>query len=426
VTILKWVGIVGAAGVAIALLVLAYLVASTDQRLGAQLAAIRAAGEPLSWGDLAAKPVRPEKNAAVFLRRAESDLEAIFKELSPIWDRRDYYDRPLSAEEQKAVKAAFDAYPKVMPLLEQAAACQEFDREIDYATVASDLEGTLFDPTGKHRTVARVLTLRVYYLLSKSQYDEALRDSILLMRVARHFEREPMIVGYLVAVACKTMGLMAANDVLQAGPVSKELRKELDAELARQDNLDGYRWAMRTERVYGMQQYAAIPARNIWPIRAQWNYDESKYLWAMDEYLKSLSLSYADVKAARQRMEAGLQGRFCTLASLVFPAIQASYDATVRTQALARCLRVSNALQARVPPGSDAVPKLSDLGLPAEATTDPFSGKPLVVKKLPDGWLVYSVGEDLEDSGGDIDSPRTRPKDYGFGPPSAKRKAAAK
>jgi len=426
VTILKWVGIVGAAGVAIALLVLAYLVASTDQRLGAQLAAIRAAGEPLSWGDLVAKAVPPEKNAAVFLRRAESDLEAIFKELSPIWDRRDYYDRPLSAEEQKAVKAAFDAYPKVMPLLEQAAACQEFDREIDYATVASDLEGTLFDPTGKHRTVARVLTLRVYYLLSKSQYDEALRDSILLLRLARHFEREPMTLGYLVGVACKGMGLDAANNVLQAGPVSKELRKELDAELARHDNLDGYRWAMRTERVYGLTQYAAIPARNVWPIRAQWNYDESKYLELMDMNLKCVSLPYTEVRASRQKIYAGLHSRFCVLASLVFPAIQSTYDATMRTKASARCLRVINALQARVPPGSDAVPKLSELGLPAEATTDPFTDKPLVVKKLPDGWLVYSVGEDLEDSGGAVDSSSGKPKDYGLGPPSAKPKKPTK
>ncbi len=420
-TILKWTGIVGAAGVAILLVVLAYLVWSTDQRLESQLAALRAAGEPLSWSELAAKPIPPEKNAAVLLRRAESDLEAIFKELGPIWDRPDRFDRPLSAEEQKSVNAAFDAYPKVMPLLEQAAACEEYDREVDYAAMASDMERT-----SKHRVVARVLYVRVYYLLSKKQYEEALRDSILLMRLTRHFEREPMMVGYLVAVACKGMAQQAAHDVLQAGPVSKELRKELDAELARQDNLDGYRWAMQTERIYGLQQYAAIPARNVWPIRAMWNYDESKYLWAMDESLKSVSLSYADVNATRQRMAAGLQSRFCNLAKLVFPALQAACDAALRTRAQARCLRVINALQAHVAPGSDTVPKLAELGLPAEATTDPFTGKPLVVKKLPVGWLVYSVGEDLEDNGGDIDSSRSKPKDYGFGPPAAKADKPAK
>ena len=396
---------------------------STDQRLETQLAALRAAGEPLTWNDLPTKAIPPEKNAATYLRRAESDLEAIFNEVSPIWERRYQFDRPLSAEEQKSVKAAFDAYPKVMPLLEQAAACGEYDRQIDYATIMSDVN---LDRIGKHRTAARVLEVRVAYLLSKNRYDEALRDSILLVRLARHFEREPTTSGYFVALVCESMGLDMANDVLQTGPVSKELRKELDAELARFESLDGYRWVIQSERIYGLEQYAAIPARNIWPIRAQWNYDESKYLQLMEEGLKCVSLPYAEVRAVQQGIEAGLQSRFCALARLVFPAIQGAYIVTLRTRALARCLRVINALQARVPPGTKEVPKLSELGLPAEATMDPFTDKPLAVKKLPDGWLVYSVGEDLEDNGGDIDSSHGKLKDFGFGPPSAKPKQPAK
>ena len=424
-TILKWVGIVGAAGVAILLLVFAYLVSSTDRRLGAQLAALRDAGEPLNWGDLPAKAIPPEKNAAVFLARAVSDLDGICKELAPIIDKPGPSGRPLTPQESDA-KLLFEAYPKLIPLLKQAGACEDYDPQIDYGSMSPNPVSDLIDRVQKHRAVARVLNYRASYLLSKNEYDEALRHSILLLRLARHFEREPMLVSYLVTLACKGMGLDAANGVLQAGPVSKELRKELDAELARHDNLDGYRWAMQGERIYGMQQYAAIPARNIWPIRAKWNYDESKFLWAMDEYLKSVSLSYADVKAARQRMADGLRSPFCALANLVFPSLEASYHAAVRIKALARCLRVINALQARVPAGSDAVPKLSELGLPPEATADPFTGKPLVVKKLPDGWLVYSVGENLEDDGGDIDSSRSKPKDYGLGPRAAKPKKPAK
>ena len=33
-------------------------------------------------------------------------------------------------------------------------------------------------------------------------------------------------------------------------------------------------------------------------------------------------------------------------------------------------------------PGSDETPKLSELGLPIETTTDPFTGEPLHVKRL--------------------------------------------
>ena len=66
-------------------------------------------------------------------------------------------------------------------------------------------------------------------------------------------------------------------------------------------------------------------------------------------------------------------------------------------------------------PGSNEIPKLTELGLPAETTTDPFNGEPLHVKKLPQGWLVYSVGPNVQDDGGKVDDPNNG--DVGVGPP---------
>ena len=79
---------------------------------------------------------------------------------------------------------------------------------------------------------------------------------------------------------------------------------------------------------------------------------------------------------------------------------------------MSRSLRVLNALQTRVSAGSDLVPKLTDLGLPEEATIDPFNGEPLHVRKLPEGWMVYSVGSNLVDDGGIVDGKT----DIGAGP----------
>ena len=36
----------------------------------------------------------------------------------------------------------------------------------------------------------------------------------------------------------------------------------------------------------------------------------------------------------------------------------------------------------------------------AEIPTDPFSGKPLRLKPVPGGLILYSVGDDAEDNGG--------------------------
>ena len=71
---------------------------------------------------------------------------------------------------------------------------------------------------------------------------------------------------------------------------------------------------------------------------------------------------------------------------------------------MCRSLRVLNALQVRGLPSGGDIPKLTDLGLPEAATIDPFSGKPLLVKKLASGWMVYSVGGNLVDDGGVLDT----------------------
>ena len=80
-----------------------------------------------------------------------------------------------------------------------------------------------------------------------------------------------------------------------------------------------------------------------------------------------------------------------------------------RIRAQARCLRVLNALQ-RAKNATE--PKLNELGLPAEAITDPYTGEPLRIKKTVNGWLIYAVGENLTDDGGDLE----KMKDVGLGP----------
>ena len=77
-------------------------------------------------------------------------------------------------------------------------------------------------------------------------------------------------------------------------------------------------------------------------------------------------------------------------------------------------LRAFNALQAYAENNGREASGLADLDLPPEATIDPFSGQPLIVKHTDKGWRIYSVGEDGVDDGGAFKDN----KDYGLGPPS--------
>ena len=71
----------------------------------------------------------------------------------------------------------------------------------------------------------------------------------------------------------------------------------------------------------------------------------------------------------------------------------------------------------RADQGDHSEPKLAELGLAPNATRDPFTGKPLRLRKTADGWLVYSVGENLRDDGGHLG----RYPDVGVGPNRASR-----
>jgi hypothetical protein len=101
--------------------------------------------------------------------------------------------------------------------------------------------------------------------------------------------------------------------------------------------------------------------------------------------------------------------------------MDAAYHAVMRVQATMQCLRVLNALQTRAAAGSDKIPAITDLGLPAATITDPFNGEHLHIKKLPRGWVVYSVGSNERDDGGNLDVNDMANCDFGVGPPEAAR-----
>jgi hypothetical protein len=405
----------------------AWFVWTSDARLEAQLAAIRAAGEPLSLAELAREPIPPEQNAATFLRRAKADAEAMLNELWKVYEARQIPGPPLSPEEQKTFRAAFDAYPKVIPLLERAAACPDYDAQLDYTLPPREFLERSLDHVGHVRAFCRVLYCRALLLAAEGNRDEAVQTALTIFRLARHFDRYPMIVGYLVAIAVRRYAIDAANEALQSGPVSKEVRDALDAELARQERMEGYAWMIKSERTYGLDSFRTLPGRNFWLVlRGFWNWTESQYLDVMQGFL-ALAHDASPYRQAFQRIQE-IRGKISTsrlgaFVQLIFPAMQAPPEAVTRTRALVRSLRALNALQVRASAGSDEVPKLSELGLSAETTTDPYTGEPLHVKKTPQGWLVYSVGKNFEDDGGKLDDTYT---DVGVGPLPAAAKPEGK
>lgn len=407
--ILKWTAIVGGAALAILLITNAILVWTSGARLEKQIAAIRAAGDPVSLQDLARDPIPPQQNAAVFLRRARDDLEAILAELAEVRESESYRQGRPTESEVKAIQSAFEAYPDAIPLLERAADCPDYNPQLDYTLGSVEFLDAYLPHQGDKRQVARFLSTYVLLLLAQQEREGAMGTCLALFRLCGHFDRDPFVVGYLVALACRSVAIDLMNRTLRDGPLSAEARQSLEEELASYDVAKPYEWTLKTERAYGLGCFRTIPGRKLWPY---WNYDASAYLHLFDKHLCLASRPYSEFSAACAAVRQDPKARRRVLTYNVLPAMQSCREAMERVRAQIRSLRVLNALQRRAEQGDVSEPKLSDLGLPVEATMDPFTGKSLIVKKRPEGWLIYSVGSNLKDEGGQVDEFR----DCGVGP----------
>jgi hypothetical protein len=415
--ILLWTGISLAATIAILLICAACYNWILGSRLEKRLAAIKAAGDPICLADLARPAIPPEQNGATYLRRAKDDLEAMDKACVD-WKYDEKEDRYYT-EEIPRIEEALNAYPAIYALLEKTAAAADFDFQADLTQLPHDYLDQSLANLALIRSTARYLDERVEVLLSKGERDQAIQSAILTLQLTRQLERDrPIMVTYMMSLAMKQVALKDINRTLQAGPVSEQSRDALAAELPLHGSTDILKNVLSFERVCSLD-YVRREFPRPWILSNRW---QLGLLYAFDGFIDISRLPSAD----RAIQECGAlktsSSRFDIPAQLTLPAFQQFMLAAYRSRAKFRAVRIINALEQKTPGNGDKTPTVAELGLPDEVGVDPFNGKQMIIKKLPEGWLVYSVGENLTDNGGRIED-RTDgpPLDVGFGPKTAKQ-----
>jgi tetratricopeptide (TPR) repeat protein len=409
-------GVLGIAAAGLIWLGIANLLAG--RRLEAQLADLRAAGEPTSLAELARKPIEPEANAATYLRQATNDLMAIEKQVEAALDaataeqQEHFHDRHHATPPvYEATQSAFASHAGAVPLLEKAAACPHYDPQLDYSKGPQQFIEQYVELSQDVRQPIRVLNYRVVMLLAQGKHDEALQTCTLMFRLIRHLDDRPLLINYLVTLAVRGVAVGAANTVLRSGPLPATAYQALETELARHDLVATRQMALRTDRAYGIDQFAEFHVMVGYMMLPWGKDDETSYLKLLEAKIQNAGLPYHDSQS-RARARAILDGAG-PLTRLMEPVLDASSEATAQTNARLRALRVLNSILQREQAGEMGEVKLADLGLPAEATADAYNGKPLIVKKRPDGWLIYSVGPNQTDDDGKLDDHQT---DVGVGP----------
>lgn len=427
----KWLGIV--VGGLLVLLVVAdlFMVWWVDSRLQAKIAEIRAAGDPASIADLAPEPIPDDQNAAAILERIAPQLNAFSKDQWEFWDTptgkalnlAEQRGEPPKKEQIEAIRSILAKYPEIDQALAEAAACDQYPSRLDYSLGPNELIDLMIERGPTIRNAARFQRWQGLVLTTDGQTEEAVRRGVQLLKLARLHDAEPVLVNYLIGLAVRGIAVESLYDALASGPVSPEVHAALEDELALHEDPQRFVQALKTERAYSIStardgglfpRVAEVPSLvqklTGWPLK-------SSFVDALEWYDTNLELAarpWHEIKGQIGRVEKGsLRTDHGIMADLLLPALEAAYDAEARTTATLRALRIFNALRRYEEEVGAEAPGLEALNfLPRDATIDPFSGQPLLLKHTDDGWIIYSVMENGVDDGGDF----VELKDYGLAP----------
>lgn len=411
----KWLAIAGGGLLSLALLALAFVNWRAGICLEHQLQPLRQAGEPLSIADLTPASASPERNATTYLRRALKSVEALNKELSPLGQRYDdYYDSDdrhrvrLNQRGIDLIKSALAAYPDAVPLTEQAANAPDYIPDHDYTLPPQPFLEPYLQRVQQNRAFARVLQYRADLLLARHERENSLQTGLTLLRLDRHFQREPMLIGYLVSVAVQSMAIDEIARALDDGPIPSELHEQIDAELAGFWQSQAFVATLKSERAYGIDSFRSFRGLGL---PGYFKRDECDYLKRMAAEIEIGAAPRYKSAAAVTRMNADTEGAG-PLTRNMLPALEAAREAHLRSLARMQCLSVLNALTRQDGNEGTTQPSIDNLELPDHVKIDPYNGQPLKIKRIETGWVVYSVGPNLTDDGGKIENR----EDVGVGP----------
>ncbi len=409
-----------------ALVVNGILAWRAQHRMDVIVAELRAAGEPASLGELAPNPIPPGNNPAAYLEQMRQELKAYDKQLgvfegTPLgegWNkaRTDTYELP-DAEQAKAMRAILDAYPAILPRLAQASACSDYASLADFSLPPSKLSEQMLNQINPVRELMNFVDCQMRTLAAEGKPDAAVRLGIQMLQFMKLW-REPFTLNYFLSVAAQDATFEALNLAVRQESVSPQVRSELEKELTTFDNCELLQFALTTDRAFAISKIGEQTERV--PIFLRWIARTWQLKW-LDVYDQAFYAAKMPLDQIRPRWDTAAKREQLPLAldksqsdKLLGPVIAMVFDGQFRLLAKLRCLQVLNALaEYKQRTGKDAE-SIDQLSLPHDATIDPYSGKPLLLKKTDQGWVVYSVWRNNVDDGGRFNYENG---DWGLGPP---------
>ena len=403
------------------------------RKVQAEIAKIRARGEPVSCAEFVIPSIPDHENAALAYCRIDKIYSGMCKEaeryrlIDPLFN-------PLDTKDEHPIECGYIFYPWSDPTF--ALPCYDRLLKMTEKAVAMPNCRFEFDNRGPNHMSFQLWKLNTSFLrkaaLLNAQYgrqDEAVRCIVALAGINNHLSSQPLSQTYVgrLSIARKIDG--AIRDIARFGKINEATAQQL-LNVLDQIQLDkGFREAMLDRRVVAIEWFRYLKKIKVPPCLCnKWKKErrQQSYLFRPQFYKDELFCLRA---MAREIRYAKLTCREMGIKPTAFPEdvyIAPSY-AVFSTDKLAslRDLRrmrdlgmayiaVDKAFLAlliyhsRFHTFPETLDKLES-GLGVRLPKDPFSGKALAYNKFGNRCLIYSYGMNLKDDRGRIIPDRSYP-----------------
>jgi hypothetical protein len=361
-------------------------------------------------------------------------LQESFSDLEP--------QRQLDPEQIAALGAELERAAEARDLARKLADLPEGRYPITYS---ENFIGTLMPHTQEARTLASLLGYDVLWRAQQEDADGALTSCRAILNTGRSIGDEPFLISLLVRIACRAITVNRLERALAQTQPTDAVLAQLQRLLEKEEAEPVMLIAIRGERA-GMDQFMEalqtgkekvsaadlglsaglsgkagdgptlgeeLAMRSPGFVQTQ----RAAMLRYMNRAVEIAKLTGGEQRTQFEQLEATAKDQ-PVLVRLLAPAVSKVAAAQQRTQAQLRCAAAALAAERyRLAKGEwpKELDALVTAGYLREEPTDIYDGKPLRLKRLEDGLVIYSVGPDGEDNGGHFDrtTPIVRGTDFG-------------
>ena len=406
------------------------------KEINTRIASIKAKGLPANWNDLEHWPVViPDgENAAlvltnVIVQLTEGDVVIVSHlELPPRGEAS-------SAETRSNAVVFVQANLAVLDMVHRVTNAASSRYPINYL----DGPNALLPHLKGLKSLSQLLACDAVLKAEANDPAGATIDVESSLHLSRSLDNEPILISQLTSAAILSITSQSLERIICRCALNDDQLVHMSREFSAAEATNRFVTGLIGERAFGNEllrlmqddmrkmvtvankgvneeEQTEMPARNPgfgWKFFGFFARDQNFFLRAMETNILVLSAAppqSLSLTNELSKIEADAKNGYYIMSSLLLPALSRTAIRDAATRAHLRTAVAGLTIERwRLAHGGKIPESLGELvpALLPSVPIDPFDGKPLRFKKLPNGYVVYSIGMNLQDDGGREQPPRS-------------------